>query len=87
MKAKTKSGFECEVNADALNDMEVLDLLCEMQDGNALVMGKLVTKLLGKDGRAALYEHYRKEDGRVPTEDVGNAISEIFNSFAAGKNS
>lgn len=87
MIATTKSGFEAELNDDALNDMELLDDLAAMQSNNILSMPRVVHRLLGADGTKKLYDHLRTEDGRVPVDAVGNAIGELLASFAAGKNS
>ncbi len=35
MTGKTTSGFEYEINEESLDDYELLEDLCEMDDGNA----------------------------------------------------
>lgn len=85
--AKTESGFSIELEESALDNMEVLDALSDLDEGNPLAMSRLVVKLLGKDGKKRLYDHLRTEDGRVPASAVENAIMELFQSINAGKNS
>ena len=85
--AKTESGFSIELEESALDNMEVLDALSDLDEGNPLAMSRLVVKLLGKDGKKRLYDHLRTEDGRVPASAVESAIMELFQSINAGKNS
>ena len=85
--AKTESGFSIELEESTLDNMEVLDALSDLDEGNPLAMSRLVVKLLGKDGKKRLYDHLRTEDGRVPAAAVESAIMELFQSINAGKNS
>ena len=48
--AKTESGFSIELEESTLDNMEVLDALSDLDEGNPLAMSRLVVKLLGKDG-------------------------------------
>jgi len=83
MKVKTTTGFECEIDTDALNDMEVLDLVVRIDEGDALAYSPFLTKILGKDNKARLYDHVR-ENGRVPIEKVAAEVGEILEQ-AGGK--
>ena len=88
IKGKTSSGFEYEVDAAVLDDMELIDALSETLDENPVSFSVVCTKLLGKDQKKRLYAHLRNEEGRVPVQAVSEAIADIFNSFGeAGKNS
>ena len=49
--AKTESGFSIELEESTLDNMEVLDALSDLDEGNPLAMSRLVVKLLGKDGK------------------------------------
>ena len=85
--AKTESGFSIELEESTLDNMEVLDALSDLDEGNPLAMSRLVVKMLGKDGKKRLYDHLRTEDGRVPASAVESTIMELFQSINAGKNS
>ena len=85
--AKTESGISIELEESTLDNMEVLDALSDLDEGNPLAMSRLVVKLLGKDGKKRLYDHLRTEDGRVPASAVESTIMELFQSINAGKNS
>lgn len=85
--AKTNDGFEIELDENVLDDSELWDALDGMQDGDVFAMGHMTVRLLGKEGRKKLYDHLRTPDGRVPLTKVSDALGELMNSFAAGKNS
>ena len=62
----TKAGFVIEIDEEAFDDLEVVDMLAEIDD-NPLILSKLLTKTLGKDGKKALYDFTRNDKGRVPS--------------------
>ena len=83
IQGTTKSGFRFEINENIGDNMELLEMLSDMKEGDWLAMSKVCEMTLGKEGKKALYDHLRTEDGRVPVADVSSAIVEIFE--AAGK--
>lgn len=88
IKGKTKSGFEFEFDEAVLNDMELLDALAEVVDENPLAASKVIVKILGKEQKKKLYNFLRDDNGRVPTDKVGEAFADILDSLGEnGKNS
>lgn len=87
MKITTRSGFSCDLPDAAVNNMELVDALAEMQgDSDMLAVSRVLRLLLGDAKRKALYDHLRV-DGRVPIEAVSAEISDIFAALGqAGKN-
>lgn len=85
-KKKTSTGFVYEINENVLNNFELLELFAEV-DENPLLLPKLLTMLLGKDGKQALYDHVRLEDGTVPADKISNELLEIINGSKEVKNS
>lgn len=82
-----KNGFKTELEDNVMDNMELVDALAEADDTNPLAVSRIVLLILGKEKRKALYDTLRTEDGRVPVEDVSNAIREIFQAFGdKGKN-
>lgn len=81
MQITTKSGFTCEIDKGVLDNMELVDALAEMNSGDPLAFPVVCKLVLGKETRAKLYDHLRKEDGRVPTEDVDRELSEIMQAM------
>ena len=85
MKGKTKSGFAYNLRDGYEDDMELLELLTEMDDGNAAVLPKVITRILGDDQKKKLYDHCRTDDGRVPMTAVADEIAQIFAQQKATK--
>lgn len=80
-KVKLSSGFECEVSVDALNDMEILDLLGAVEDNENMApvyMSRALEKMVGKDARKGIYDSIRTADGRVPVDAFSDIMQELF---------
>ena len=73
----TEEGFTIELDEEAFDDLEVLDMLSELPD-DALVLPKLLVKTLGKDGKAALYDFVRNDKGRVPPGKAMALFEEVM---------
>ena len=83
----TSSGFSFSLDEKVLDDMELVDTLAQMQEGDPLAISAVVRMVLG-DQRRALYDHLRTADGRVPASAVSEESRQIFDAFGkAGKNS
>ena len=65
------------LDKDALDDMELLEKLIEMDKGNTLVLPEVLEMLLGEE-KKSLYDFCRKENGRVPASRVAQVVAEIF---------
>ena len=87
MKGKTSSGFEYELNEEALDDYELLEDLCERDAGKMSNMSRVMNRLIGAEQKERLKEHLRTENGRVPMSKMMIEIEEIFKNAKAGKNS
>ena len=83
-----ENGLELEVNEKAVNNMELLDALEEMTEGNELAISKVVKLMLGNENRKKLYDFVRDKDGRVPLEIIDKCLTEIMMLLGEqGKNS
>ena len=56
---RTSSGFCCEIDETAINDMELLEDLEELDQGNPMRVPSALRRLLGEQGKRALYDHLR----------------------------
>ena len=83
----TSSGFNWEIEADALDDMELLDALTAIDAGEKDKVSVACLRLLGKTPRTALYNHLRDENGRVRISAVANELGEIMLGLSDGKKS
>ena len=83
----TKSGFHFRVDENAMNDMELVDILADDSMDDSFRMSHVLRKLLPGEQRKALYDYVRV-DGRVPVDAVVSAVEDIFTAMGqAGKNS
>ncbi|MCC8181525.1 MAG: hypothetical protein LIO45_00875 [Clostridiales bacterium] len=82
----TSSGFAFSLEDGALDDMELLDALVDLQENDTAALSRVCRLLLGDEQRKALYDTLRTDSGRVPATAVMAAINEIFQSIQAGKN-
>lgn len=91
IKGTTSTGFEYEIETEALNDMEVVDSLVDMMDSDEdeikamKSIKKLIDKVLGAKQKKALYDHVNT-NGRIPIEKVNAEFLEILSSTKSGKN-
>ena len=77
IKGKTSSGFQFTISKDVKNDYELVENLGQLED-NPLILGKIVTQILGKEQTSKLKNHSRNENGIVPTDKMTQEIIEIF---------
>ena len=82
IKGKTKSGFVFEIDEEAKDDMELLEGLIQIDQGDLRSIPNVLVMLLGEEQKKALYEHCRA-NGRVSSAKVMTALTEIFNATKA----
>lgn len=82
----TESGFRYTLPPDALDDYELLENLCDIDNGDASKIAGAARQLLGDAQIEALKDHVRKENGRVPASKMIEEITQIFKGSQA-KNS
>lgn len=87
IKGKTGSGFEWEIEDNAANDWETVELLSEADDGKTSSLIKAIKRIFGDDGYSALKEHVRNKKGVVATDQMIVEIREFMESTKEGKNS
>lgn len=76
---KTESGFEARIDANALDDMELLEDLARMDAGEQWLAARVIVRLLGPEQKKALYNFCRDpETKRVSVTRVSEVLSELF---------
>jgi hypothetical protein len=85
IKGTTESGFKFELDQDAVNDMEFVELLAEV-DSDITKMPKVIEIALGREQKKRLYDHIRTEAGKVPIDRAVAEFEEIL-TLANEKNS
>lgn len=85
IKGTTESGFKFEIDPEAVNDMEFVELLAEV-DSDITKMPKVIEIALGREQKKRLYDHIRTEAGKVPIDRAMAEFEEIL-TLANEKNS
>lgn len=75
----TESGFQYTIQPDAIDDYELLEDLCDIDNGDASKITIAARRLLGDTQLEALKDHVRNENGRVPATKMVEEITQIFN--------
>lgn len=87
MQGTTKTGFTFNINNEDMNNMELLDAICELEEGSELAISKVCNLMFNKEDKKRLYNHVRNSNGKVPIDKIGSEIIDIFQSGGkAGKN-
>lgn len=85
-KVKLDSGLVLEIKDNVMDNMELLDDLVDLDDGNGYAISRIVGRILEKPEKKKLYEHLRA-DGVTPVSKVVDAMKEIFDKLGdQGKN-
>lgn len=82
----TKNGFEFEITDERADNMELIDALADIDDGNLLAVSKVLTLLLGPEQKKKMYDFVRTEDGIVSAQTVSEMIVEILAAKKETKN-
>lgn len=85
LKGKTSTGFEYELEDDALNDWEVLEDLTDIDDGHYGGAVRALRRLLGDNQMKALKEHCRGENGRITQSAMVNELADILKGTGAAE--
>lgn len=87
MNIETESGYKLTVDEEALNDIQLIDDLKDLDAGNMLALSSASERLLGREQREELYKQIKEKTGsqRVKVNDFKDALSEIIT--AIGKSS
>lgn len=82
----TKNGFAFEITDEREDNMELIDALADIDDGNLLAVSKVLTLLLGPEQKKKMYDFVRTEDGIVSAQTVSEMIVEILAAKKETKN-
>ena len=80
MKGTTTTGFNFEIAEDVRDDMELLEALIAIDNGDLRELPNVLVSLLGKEQKKALYDHCRTEKGRASASRIMAELKEIFES-------
>lgn len=86
LKGTTESGFEYVVEKETLDDWELFEMMSEMEE-RPFLLNNIITTLLGKEQKEKLKDHLRNDNGKIPMEEMGKVLEEIFNQHKEAKKS
>lgn len=86
IKGKTNSGFEFEVDANALDDWELLEQLNAIDKGETSMVVDVFKKLLGEEQFEALKKHIKESAGKISITGMVATLEEIFEACDSTKN-
>ena len=85
-KIKLDSGLVLEIRENVMDNMELLDDLVDLDEGNGYAISRVVGRILEKPEKKKLYDSLRT-DGVTPVSKVVEAMKEIFDKLGDnGKN-
>lgn len=76
----TSTGFNFEINPKITHDMRFIELFAEATNEGTKTP-QLVTMILGKEQKEALYKHVEDKDGYVLIEDVDREVGEMLEAL------
>ena len=82
----TKNGFAFEIKDERADNMELIDALADIDDGNLLAVSKVLTLLLGPEQKKKMYDFVRTEDDIVSAQTVSEMFVEILAAKKETKN-
>lgn len=82
----TKNGFAFEITDERTDNMELIDALADIDEGNPLAVSKVLTLLLGPEQKKRMYDFVRTEDGIVSAQAVSEMLLEILATKKETKN-
>ena len=82
IEGTTASGFKFAIDENLMNDFEIVDAIADIvsNEPSRLLSGlsTFVAKILGPEGKKALFNHVRTPDGRVPVDLIEKEVGEIL---------
>lgn len=65
---------------NAMDNMELIDILVEIEEGRPEYVGKFLNMLFGKEQKKKVYDYYRTDKGNVPVKKIVNSLEKVFKS-------
>lgn len=79
LEGVTPTGFRYHIDRNVVDDMELVEAMAALEDGDISAMPHFLNKLFGKKQKEELYAHCReKGSGRVPMSAVMAEVKAIM---------
>jgi len=83
---KFECGFECQVEEDALDDMEMFEDIVHLQKTEGAeresIMHKIFKEVLGPETEESFRAFLRAKDGKVKRTEYSKAAAQLFKDMA-----
>lgn len=83
---KLSSGFEADIDEMRVADMEFMDAINDIQEGDLTGLSKLAALILPKAERKRLYDSVRNEAGIATIDRVSAMLQELLGQLGSKKN-
>lgn len=87
LEGELSCGFKYSVDPEYFDNVELLDALEDIENGETMTYRRVIVLIFGEDGRRQLYDCLRDERGVVRTDAIIKALQEFFDSRKEAKNS
>lgn len=88
MKIELNCGISIDIEKEVFDDMQIVDLLAELEDGNGLAISKLSKLVFKPEDKQKIYNALKDGNGRIPVNKFADTFTEIFQKLGEnGKNS
>lgn len=77
----TVDGYTFKANLDAIDNVETLEIVEEIQEGKATRIIELVKLCVGEDGYKDMKAYFVKKDGQFRFSKLNKIIEKIFEKF------
>ena len=74
-------GFKFEVDTDLVDDVETLEVIEEIQNGQPTKIITFLKQILGESTYAEMKAHYVKTQGRMRISTLNKVFEAIFEKF------
>lgn len=79
----TVEGISLRIPKDVIDDIEVVELLGEVQDGNIFSFAKLAKRMFGEEGYKKVKEGLADKNGRTKVSDMSNFFTKVLTACNA----
>lgn len=74
-------GYKFEVDTDLVDDVEMLETIEEIQNGQPTKIIVFLKQILGEDTYKEMKDHYVKKEGRMRISTLNKIFEAIFEKF------
>lgn len=81
-----KNGFKYQIEEEKLDDWEIIENLSDIENGKYYIIVDVARKILGDEQYNKLKDAVRTKEGKINTQDMYDAITELMSKNQDTKN-